>query len=409
MPTYVYKARDPAGKAVKGSMQASSKDELYEKLHKLGYMTTEAREGLSVAELQSLIDLWQPVHSEDLIVFYVQLANLIHAGIPMVESLNTVSQQVENKKLREIVESVTRSVEGGESLSEALSQHPKIFSYLFVSLVKAGEISGKLDVILNGFATYAEEQAELRQKITSAFFYPAILLAAGIAVSFFMVTFLVPQFAQIFMRVGIPLPFPTLVLYRLALTLKYFWHSLLLLALVVGLGFQYYAGTEGGELWVDQWKLRLPLLGRLFRKLAISRMGRTLGMLVSSGVPFLQSLEMTREVVGNEVLARALEAAHEAVEKGERFSESLRVSREFPPDVIRMIAVGEETGNLDEMLEKVADFYDRSVNYAIKKITTLIEPLLLILLGCLVGFIMASMLLPMFDMIKVIKQTRQGF
>ena len=409
MPTFTYKARDPRGKAVKGTMQAASQEELYDKLQKLGYMTTKASESLSVPEINALFERFQRISAEDLIMFTVQFSNLINAGVSLLDSLSAVSQQIENRKLKEVVESVTRSVEAGQSFSEALSSHPKVFPHLFMSLVKAGEVSGKLDTILIRYAKYSEEQAELKQKVKGALLYPAILLFAGIGVSLFIVTFVVPQFAQIFIKVGITLPLPTRILYRVGVGIKFFWHSILSFVMVTYFGFKYYTGTRVGGFQVDQWKLRIPLLGGLFRKVSISRFSRTLGMLVSSGVPILTSLEIVKEVVGNEVLARVVAGAHEAVEKGEKLSEPLRVSREFPVDAIQLISVGEETGNLDEMLEKVADFYDRWTGYTIKKLTTLIEPVLLLLMGSIVGFIMASMLLPMFDMIKVLRQAHSGF
>jgi len=231
-----------------------------------------------------------------------------------------------------------------------------------------------------------------------------ILLLAGVGVTLFIVTFIIPQFAEIFMKTGIRLPLPTLLLYQIGTMLKRFWHSWILLIAVAWVGTSLYANTAAGRLRLDGLKLGLPLLGPLHRKGAISRLARTLGMLVGSGVPLLQSLDLVREVTGNEVLGRVIGNVRSAVEKGEKVSEPLRVSGEFPADVIQMIAVGEETGNLEEMLHKIADFYDRSVNYAVKKLTTLLEPLLLVILGSLIGFIMASMLLPIFDMIAILRR-----
>ncbi len=409
MPVYVYKARDQVGRKIKGSMQAVSEEELYDKLHKLGYLTTETTKSLPRFEFRSLLSRFQQIHAEDMMLFNVQLSNLIHAGVSLLDSLYALNQQIENKKLKEVVEGVVRSVESGESFSEALLLYPKIFSPLFINLVKAGEASGKLDMTLERYAAYCEEQAELRQKIVGAIFYPVILLVAGIAVSFFIVTVVVPQFAAIFTRVGIQLPLPTLILCRVATALKFFWHSILLFLMVAWLGIQTYTSTSQGKFQADWLKLKFPVVGNLCRKVAISRFARTLGMLVAGGVPLLTSLEIVREVIGNEVLAQVIGKTHDAVEKGEKISESFKVSGEFPLDAIQMIRVGEETGNLDEMLNKVADFYDRWAGYTVKKLTTLIEPLLLVVMACLLGFIMASMLLPMFDMIKVLRQARAGF
>lgn len=404
MPTYTYKARDAAGKSIKGSMEAISKVELSDKLHKLGYITTQVVEALPGVRLDSAVSFFQRISTEDIIMFNIQLANLIHAGVSLLASLHTLGRQIENKKLKEIVADVARNVEAGESFSEALQHHPEIFSNLFLSAVKAGEASGKLDTVLTRFAVYCEQQADLSQKIRGAFFYPAILLLAGIGVTLFIVSVIIPQFAEIFLKVGIPLPLPTLLLYKIGMGIKQFWYSLLLFALVGVLGLQYYANTSRGRLQVDRVNLGVPVLGSLFRKAAISRFARTLGMLLASGVPILQSLDIVKEVIGNKVLSGTVENVRLAVEKGEGISEPLRVSKEFPPDTIQMISVGEESGSLDEMLVKISDFYDRSVNYTVKKLTTLLEPLLLLLMGCMVGFIMASMLLPIFDMVKILKR-----
>lgn len=403
MHTYNYKARDSAGKSVRGTMEAVSRSELTDKLHNLGYVVTQIADFTPGIKLSVFDNLLYRISVEDMVLFNVQLANLINAGIPLLASLSTLSQQIENKKLRETLKAVSRAVEGGASFSEALSYYPHVFHHIFVSMVKVGEVSGKLDIILLRYAAYCEQQVELTQKIKGAVFYPSILFVAGIGVTLFIVTTILPQFVTIFMRAGVPLPLPTIILYTAGMAIKRFWHSFLLISFFLGLAFQYFATTPFGRLHCDRFKLALPVLGTLFRKAAISRFGRTLGMLVASGAPILQSLEVVRDVVENEVLARAVDQTRSSVEKGERISETLQISREFPADTIQMISVGEETGRLDEMLTKIALFYDRGVDYTVKKLTTLIEPLLLAIMGCLIGLIMASMLLPMFDMIKIIK------
>lgn len=409
MPTYVYKARDGVGKSVKGTMEAPTQEELVARLHKMGYVTTGMAEALPGVSFKPLTVSFQRIKTEDLALFNIQLSNLIHAGVSLVASLETLEKQVENRKLKSVLESVTRAVESGKSFSEALAHHPGVFPGLFVNMIKAGEASGKLDMILSRYAVFMEEQTELKQKISGALFYPCILLLAGLGVTLFIVTFIIPQFVEIFIRSGIQLPTLTLALYQVGMGIKHFWPSLFLFLIAGIFGIRLYIGTPGGRLNFDRLALGLPLIGSLVRKASISRFARTLGMLVESGVPILQSLELVRDIIGNEVLARVVESARLAVEKGEKISEPLRVSGEFPPDTVRMVAVGEETGNLDGMLAKTADFYDRSVAYAIKKLTTLIEPLLLVVMGCMVGFMMASLLLPMFDMMKLLRLGRPGF
>lgn len=404
MPTYSYKARDNTGKAVRGTMEAASKEELIDKLRKMGYMTTEATEALPGIKIESFFDKLRPISAEDMIMFYVQLSNMINAGIPILATLDTLSKQTENKRLKEAVGSVSRSVEAGESLSRALAGHPCVFTKLFVNMAKAGEASGKLDTVAARYAEYFEHQTDLQQKIKSALFYPIILLIAGVAVTLFIVTFVIPQFAQIFLKAGVTLPLPTLILFKLGIGIKCFWYLGILSVVAVWLGIKFYIKTEKGRLNLDRFKLKMPIVGSLYRKAAISGFARTLATLAASGVPILESLDITKEVAGNEVLGRVIGNARSAVEKGEKISEPLKISEEFPPDAVQMISVGEETGDLGGMLNKVADFYDISIGYVIKKLTTILEPLFLVIMGCMVGFIMASMLLPMFDMIKILRR-----
>ena len=403
MPTYIYKARDTIGTPVRGTMEAASKTELIDKLHKMGYMTTQVRESKPGFKIESLFEKLRPISPEDMTMFYIQLSNMINAGITILDALYSLSKQTANKKLREAIGNVARSVEGGESFSVALTKNSRVFPKLFANMVKAGEASGKLDTVSARYAEYFEHQEDLKQKIRGALFYPMVLLAAGITVTLFIVTFVIPQFTAIFIKSGIALPIPTLILYKVGIGIKKFWYLGLLLVGAAYFGIRYYIHTERGRLRFDRFKLKLFIFGPLHRKAAISGFARTLGTLTGSGVPILESLDITRDVVGNEVLSRLIANVRESVEKGEKMSEPLQISGEFPPDVVQMISVGEETGNLDNMLSKVADAYDVSIGYAIKKLTTIIEPLFLVIMGVMVGFIMASMLLPIFDMIKVLR------
>lgn len=403
MPTYIYKARDTSGKLVKGIMEAIGREELVEKLHKMGFMATRVKEALPGVNIESIFGKVKRISTEDMIVFNVQLSNMINAGISILASLDTLQKQVENKKLKEIIGDISREIESGDSFSQALSRHPATFSRLFVNMVKAGEASGKLDIVLTRFSEFVEHQADLREKVKGALFYPAILLCAGITVTLFIVTFIIPQFAEIFIKTGISLPVPTLILYKIGMLIKHFWYLLGLLAIAVFIAVRRYVRTDKGRLNFDRFKLKLPIFGPLFRKSAISRFSRTLGTLVASGVPILESLGITKEVVDNEVMARVVENTRNCVEKGEKIAESLKISEEFPPAAVQMISVGEESGALDVMLNKISDFYDMSIGYTIKKLTAIIEPLFLLIMGGMVGFIMVSMLLPIFDMMKILR------
>jgi type IV pilus assembly protein PilC len=403
MPTYTYKGRDSTGKLIKGAMDAAAKQELVDKLHNLGYMITQVQEASAAVKIVSIFERVRGVSTQDMVMFNIQLSNMINSGISIIACLATLSRQLENKKLKDAVESVSRSVEAGEGLSQSFSRHPRIFPRLFVNMVKAGEASGKLGTVLRRYAEFIEHQADLQQKVRGALFYPAILLLAGIAVILFIVTTVIPQFGAIFLKVGIRLPLPTLILYQAGMAIKHYWFVFIILLAALITAVKFFAAAESGRLQIDKMKLRFPLFGPLFRKAAVSRFCRTLSTLISSGVPILQSLDIVKEVVANEVLARIIVGVRGSVERGQSISEPMKISEEFPADVVQMISTGEETGTLSEMLNKVSDFYDLSLDYTIKKLTTIIEPVLLVVMGAMVGFIMASLLLPIFDMIKVLR------
>jgi len=405
MPSYTYKARDSAGNPVKGTLAAADREEVVEKLKKLGYTTTYlseagARLGAGAA---SILDRFQWISTGDRLIFYIQLSNMINAGISILASLSTLAKQIENKKLKATVADVAKRVEGGSSLSQAFAAHPAIFSRLFINMIKAGEASGSLDTVLLRYVMFFEKQEDLNQKVRGALFYPIILLCAGVTVSLFIVTFVIPQFAVVYAKSGVMLPIPTLIMLTIGTAIKRFWYLLILACAGIFMGIRYYAGTERGTHLIDTLKLKLPVVGPLYRKIVIARFARTLATVTGSGIPILTALDITKEVAGNIVIERVIENAQVYVEKGERIAEPLKMSGEFPEDVVQMVLVGEETGSLDKMLNKVADFYDMAVDYAVKKLTVVIEPFFLLILGGMVGLIMASMLLPIFDMAKTIR------
>ncbi len=404
MPNYLYKARDGEGKAVTGAMESVSAEKLAEKLRELGYMPTQIKEAVAGVDLDQFSRRFAKIKPEDIIMFNVQLANMIDAGLTLINSLNIICRQIENRKLREVVEEVKRAVEGGSSFSDALANHPKVFSKLFVDMVRAGETSGKLNVVLNRLALYVEQQEDLRQQVKNALFYPAILVIAGIAVVVLIVSFVMPKFVEVFNRAGVPLPLPTQSFYALGLALTNYWYLIIFVIWLSFMGVRMYACTEKGGYRFDRLKLDLPVIGPLVRKLIISRFSRTLATLVESGVPILHSLDIVREVVGNRIISDVVKNVRDSVEEGERIAKELKKSGEFPQDMVQMISVGEETGKLGHMLNKISGFYDNAVGYSLKRLIALIEPVFIIVLGVLVGFIMASMRLPMFDMIKTISR-----
>jgi len=404
MPNYSYKARDADGKAVTGTMDSASEEKLADKLRDMGYMPTQIKEAKAELDLNKFGERFKRIKPEDLIMFSVQLANMIDAGLTLIKSLDIIAKQIENKKLRDIVGEVKREVEGGSSFSDALGKYPKVFSKLFIDMVAAGEASGKLNSVLNRLALYAEQQEDLRQQVKNALFYPMILAIAGGVVVILIVSFVMPQFVTIFNKAGVPLPLPTQIFYGFGVALKKFWYLIILVGWLAVVGFKAYGRTGIGRVQIDRLKLSIPVIGTLNRKLIIARFSRTLATLVDSGVPILQSLDIVRGVVSNSIIGDVIQKARKSVEEGERIEHELKKSGEFPPDMIQMISVGEETGKLGPMLTKIAGFYDSAVGYSLKKLIALIEPAFIIILGMLVGFIMASMLLPMFDMIKTINR-----
>jgi type IV pilus assembly protein PilC len=403
MPIFNYKARDSAGKAVSGSMEAATRSDLIDKLQKLGFMATAVKEARGGSQAHTILDRFARVGSGDLLMFYIELSNMISAGLPILTCLNTLHKQIENKRLKAAVGNVARQVESGGSLSQGFASESRIFHRLFVNMIKAGEASGSLDTVLMKYAEFFEKQEDLKQKVAGALFYPIILLCAGITVSLFIVTFVIPQFAEIYMKAGIKLPIPTLVVYKAGIALKRYWLGILIALIALFIGIKLLARTPRAAFLLDSLKLRLPIIGPLYRKVIITRFTRTFATLFGSGVPILESLDITKEVAGNEVIARVIDNVRKCVERGEKISEPMKISEEFPPDVVQMISVGEETGALDTMLNKTADFYDMTVNYAVRKLTTIIEPVFLVIMGIMVGSILASMLLPIFDMVKTLR------
>lgn len=384
-------------------MQAASRDELAAKLRNMKYVPTSvslSREGFNIA---SIAERFKRVGPDEIIIFDLQLANMVNSGLSILASLNALAMQADNRILKETIEDVSRNIESGATFSEALGRHPQVFSNLFVSMVKAGEASGKVDAILTRWADFAEREQSIRQNVTGALFYPAILFVAGVSVILLIVTFIIPQFVTIFEEINLRLPLPTLILSGIGGAIKRYWYMALGILIALSMGLKAYTKKGEGRFKFDSLALRLPVIGPLSRKVAISRFSRTLGTLSGSGVPILHSLDITQDVVGNEVLRRAVAHARAGVEKGQKIGESLKVSEEFPIDAIQMIAVGEETGNLEGMLNKVSDLYDITVNYTIKKLTVIIEPVFLVVMGVIVAFIMASMLLPIFDMVKMMR------
>ncbi len=404
MLAFNYRARDNTGKLVRGALEAISQEDVAEKLQRMGYAPVTITKVFAGLKLEQLGWNFRRIKTQDVVMFNVQLANMLNASLSIIRSLDTLQKQSENKRLREVIGCVSRGVEAGESFSQALAKHPRVFPNLLVSMVKAAEAGGDLGGILNRYAEFAEAQADLQRKIKEALYYPIILIVAATGVIVFLATVLIPKFVEIFNRAGISLPLPTIILYGLGTAIRQFWYLIILSGVLIVSGLRRYVRTKTGKFRFDKVSLKLPILGPVVRKICISRFARTLGTLVGSGVPILESLDIVSDVVNNQVLGRVIRQMRQSVEKGESLAESLKVSEEFPPDTVQMISVGEESGNLERMLNKISDFYDRATGYSIRKMIASLEPILLVVMGAVVAFTMASMLLPMFDMVKGLRR-----
>jgi type IV pilus assembly protein PilC len=401
---YTYKVRDRNGREIKGSLEADSVDALTGKLGQMGYFVVSVEEVKTSLRKKQIYIFGKKVKSKDLTIFTRQFATMINAGLPLIKCLSILAQQTESQVLSDVITDCSKELEAGRSLSEALSKHPEAFNDLYVAMVRAGELGGMLDDVLLRVADQLERDAEIRQKIKSAMTYPIVVLAITIIIVTAMLMFVVPKFGKMFTELGGKLPTYTQMLVNLSHFLAG-WGGLVVIVVIIGLVFAYrrFKATEKGRMTIDRIKLRLPLVGTLFHKTAMSKFSRTLGTLISSGVPILGALEITGDTTGNMVVTKALDEVRAGVKEGETIARPLTQAEIFPPMVTQMIAIGEETGALDVMLAKVSDFYDSEVNAAMDSFASIIEPVLLVVLGGAVGSIVIALYLPIFKVITLIK------
>ncbi len=399
--TFVWKGRSPNGELLSGEYQAENKEDLVSHLRKRKIIITSMRE-----KAKGGLSLKMPgqdrVSVKDIGVFTRQFATMINAGLPMVQCLDILAQQTEKEFFRTSIAKLMSDVEGGSTLAEAMGRHPKVFSTLYVNMVEAGEAGGILDVILVRLATFLEKLDILQRKVKSALTYPSVVAFVAIAATCFMLIFIIPTFAKMFTDFGGQLPLPTRIVMGVSDFLRGFWWMIIagITAFVVAL--QRYYKTESGRLVIDKLLLKIPVLGTVIRKGAVARFTRTLGTLISSGVPILSGLEITARTAGNRVVENAVVATKESIAQGNTIAEPLRASGVFPPMVTQMIAVGEQTGALDEMLEKIATFYDSEVDTAVDALTAIIEPVMIVVMGTVVGGMLVAMYLPMFKLVAVV-------
>jgi type IV pilus assembly protein PilC len=399
--TYQYRVRDLSGNLVTGTLIGDNQQLVLARLKEMGYIPI--RVSPQNAGLNLEINLRRKVPIKDLSVFSRQLATMVNSGLPILRSLSILEQQTESKILAKAITEIRVEVERGSSLSAAMDMHPKVFSNLFVAMVRAGETGGVLEAVLLRLADNLEREVSLRRRIKSAMTYPVVVLGFVTLILMAMLLFVVPQFKSIYAELQGTLPLPTRILLAVSDTIK---RQFLLLAGVVAIlvfAFRRYKKTERGRDQWDRMKLRLPIFGPLFQKSALARFSRVLGVLNKSGVPILQSLDVVSETVNNSLMAKAIQDVKDSVRQGESIARPLGRHTIFPPMVVQMLSVGEETGALDTMLEKIAVFYDDEVTATVDSLTSIIEPVMIFIVGGAVGVSVIALYLPMFNIIKLIK------
>jgi type IV pilus assembly protein PilC len=404
MATFKYTVRDKAGKPVDGTIEGASKDAVSAKLRSMGYVIVSLDESGGILERLSSIQFGTGVKPSDITVFARQFATMIGAGLSLTKCLSILGQQTESSSLRVIINQIAHDVESGQSLSDAMSKHPKVFPPIFVNMVRSGETGGVLDEVLNRVADHFEREAMIKGRIKSAMTYPIAMGSLVFIVLIAMLVFVVPTFQTMFASMGGTLPAPTQFLVALSEGSRS-WPGLVFLVVVIAgiVAFRWWKSTPEGLYTWDSIKLRMPVFGKLIRKMALSRFTRTFGTLVAAGVPILAALDIVGTTSGNEVIARAVRKVRSAIKEGETIAKPLSENPVFPAMVVQMISVGEETGALDAMLSKVAEFYDEEVTAGVEGLTSLIEPLMMATLGVVVGGVVIALYMPMFEVVSLVK------
>jgi len=402
--SYAYRVRTAEGRVVAGKMEADGEAAVANRLRSQGFIPIQINREAKVSARTEIHIFPQRVKLKDLAVFSRQFATMINSGLSLLRTLNILAEQTENPLLAKTIGLLRDDIERGSGLSASMSKHPKVFSNLFVAMVRAGETGGQLDTVLMRVADNFEADYRLRQKVKSAMTYPVVVAGIAILLVTVMLLFIVPTFATMFDDLGGTLPLPTQILLTLSNAAKFLLPAAVVLAIV---GFIVYkrlrAANADARLRFDQIKLKIPIFGDLFQKVAISRFTRTLALLLRAGVPVLQALDIVSESTGNEVISRASQDLKESVRSGETMAGPLARHAVFPPMVVQMIAVGEDTGALDAMLDKISDFYDQEVESTTEALTSLIEPIMIAVLGGIVGAMVIALYMPMFKVFDLIK------
>jgi type IV pilus assembly protein PilC len=400
MPVFNYTARTLTGELQSGSIDLPSHEDVVAHLRKNRMIVVKVQQ----APKDLKFDMFaKGISTRDIVIFTRQFATMINSGLPLVQALDILAEQSENKALKDVTRAVVYDVESGHTLADALRKHPKAFTELYVNMVAAGEAGGILDTILLRLATFMEKNDALVRKVKGAMIYPAVIFSvAGMAIVILLI-FVIPVFQDMFAGIGQQLPLPTRIVIGASNVLKGFWWAIGGGAFLIFWGTKKYYATPAGKLNIDKFMLHVPVLGDLIRKSAVSRFTRTLGTLIASGVSILDGLEITAKTAGNRVIHDAVMESRASIAGGETIAAPLQKSKVFPPMVISMIAVGEQTGGLDEMLSKIADFYDEEVDAAVEALLSLMEPVMIVVLGVVVGGMIIAMYLPIFNMINAVQ------
>ena len=402
MPLFAYKAKEANGNITTGTVEAVKEGEAVAKLRSQKLTVVEIAESTTsvFSKIKEKIPGFGPpeVTSKDLVLFSRQLSTLVSAGVPIVQSLGILADQSENPTFRKVLAEVRGDIEAGLSISDALKKHLEAFPEIYTAMIRAGELGGILDTILERLSTFLEAAEALKAKVKGAMMYPFIVLTICGAVTLFLLMFVIPTFQTIFSSFGKELPTPTQILIDLSGFLRSKWYLVIATPIAAFQGFKRYYKTTAGRKVVDAKVLKAPVFGILLKKVAVAKFTRTLGTLIKSGVPIMQGLETVAATAGNVVIEEAVLSAHESIREGGRLADPLKKSGLFPQMVTQMIAVGEETGALDQMLTKIADFYDQEVDTAVKGLTSMIEPIVIVVMGVVIGSIVIAMFLPMFEM-----------
>lgn len=405
MPVFSYTFRDASGGTQKGTAEAESEEILRKRFEEQGFTITEVT---MIKAKGAKPKRYGKVKLSNLAVFCRQFSTMVDAGVSLVRCLDVLAQQTQDPKLKKILMDVGERVEGGESLSRAMQRHPRSFNNLFIGLIRAGEVGGVLEESLQRLSHFLEKDVELRRKVKSAMTYPVLVLVLSIGITFFLVYWFVPQWAVILTDLGLKaedIPAPTQFLISLADNLKNNWWIMLLSLVAIVFAYKLFVSTRFGRRVADRVKLKVPVFGKLHHKICMARFSRTMGTLLTSGVPILQAMETVAGTVGNTIMSDAVMEARARIREGDRIGEPLEASRLFPPMVVHMIGVGEESGSLDFMLQKIADFYEAEVESTLASLTAALEPIMIVGLGFVVGFIVISMFLPL---VRVIERLSSG-